>query len=124
MSRRRVVLVVAFAVAVSAATTRILRLAAASLRAGFDSLSLVLLVAPAGTEKRADPSVSLLLADAPAGGTSTLDAVARRILPTQLPVTCCGQGIGIRMNRPRLTTSTRTASLTPVNANGTSVVKD
>ena len=87
MSRRRVVFVVAFAVALTAATTRILRLAAASLRAGFDSRSRVLLVAPAGTEKRADPSVSLLLADAPAPGTRTLDAVTRRIRPTQLPVT-------------------------------------
>jgi acyl-homoserine lactone acylase PvdQ len=111
-------------VAVRVATTRILRLAAASLRAGFDSLSLVLLVAPAGTEKRADPSVSFLLADAPARGTSTLDAVTRRIRPTQLPVTPAGHVIGTRMNLPRLTTRTRTFSLSPVKANGTTVVND
>jgi hypothetical protein len=42
VSRRRVVFVVAFAVAVSVATTLILRLAAASLRAGFERLSLTL----------------------------------------------------------------------------------
>jgi hypothetical protein len=120
VTRWRVVFAVAFAVALRVATTLSLRRFATSLRAGRDSLSRVLFVAPAVTEKRAVPSVSLLLvADAPALATVTLDAVTSRILPTQLPVTSLGQRIGIGMNLPRLTTSTRTLSLRPVNANGT-----
>ena len=115
---------VAFAVAVRVATTLSRRRTATSRRAGRVRRSLIRFVEPARTEKRADPSVSLLLAAAPARGTITLAAVTSRILPSQLPVTPCGQGIGIRMNLPRLTTSRRTASLTPVNANGTSVVND
>jgi hypothetical protein len=123
VTRWRVRFVVAFAVAVRVATTLSLRRSATSLRAGRDRRSLVLFVEPAGTEKRAVPSVIRFLRAA-APGTSTRDAVTSRILPTQLPMTPLGQGIGTRISLPRLTTSTRTLSLTPVKVNGTSVLND
>ena len=95
---------VAFAVAVRVATALSLRRTATSLRAGRVSRSLVLFVLPAGTEKRAVPRViRFLRAAARALGTITRDAVTSRILPTQLPVTPLGHGIGTRMNLPRLT---------------------
>ena len=96
------VFVLRFAVAVVTATTLSRRPFAAIRRAGLDSRTFVRFVLPAPTEKRARPSVSFLLA-----------ARTSLILPTQLPLTVLGHGIGTTTNLPRLTTSVRTRSLTP-----------
>src|SRR4051812_27400746 len=91
-----VVLVTPFALTVTLATALKRPLAASSLRAARERLTLTFLVATSGIENDAFPIVScrFLAAAAAFLGTATLDAVTKAIVPTQLPVISDWHGSG------------------------------